>query len=111
MSWNRQCCPKLHQQFVVLISRQREFHSLCDPGSNSAVFRGRIHIMKQLLRTALVLAFAFSAGIGHAADDKVLLTYKSLTGQVARYKSEGTLHLDVAGMKVNLEMKEVEKVT
>src|SRR5258708_27878076 len=43
--------------------------------------------------------------------DKPVLMYKALAGQSARYKTVGTLTMEGAGNKVNIEMNEVEKVT
>src|SRR5215510_5493876 len=43
--------------------------------------------------------------------DKPTLAYKALAGQSARYKTQGSLTMEAAGNKVNIEMTEIEKVT
>src|SRR5258708_998408 len=43
--------------------------------------------------------------------EKPALAYKALAGQSARYKTVGTLTMEGAGNKVNIEMNEVEKIT
>lgn len=43
--------------------------------------------------------------------EKPALVYKALAGQSVRYKTQGTLAMEAAGTKVNIEMTEVEKVT
>lgn len=45
------------------------------------------------------------------AQERVTLLYKARQGQVMRYKSEAALTMEAGGMKVSLEVKEVEKVT
>lgn len=59
---------------------------------------------------ALLLTLAFDAAVG-AAPDKVKLLYKAQAGQVARYRSDASLQVEAAGMKVATEIAEVEKVT
>lgn len=67
--------------------------------------------MRPIVSTlALLLTLAFGAAVG-AAPDKVKLLYKAQAGQVARYRSEASLQIDAAGMKVATEIAEVEKVT
>src|SRR5690242_1378694 len=68
--------------------------------------------MRRVLTIAAVLALMALAGAGYAADDKVALAYKALSGQSARYKTEGTMSFEGGpGPKVAMEMKEIEKVT
>jgi len=43
--------------------------------------------------------------------EKPTLVYKALAGQSARYKTTGTLAMEAAGNKVNIEMTQVEKVS
>src|SRR2546422_474703 len=68
--------------------------------------------MRRVLTIAAVLALMALAGAGYAAAGKVTLVYKALSGQSARYKSEGTLTFEGGpGPKATMEMKEVEKVS
>ncbi len=50
-------------------------------------------------------------GVSSLAQDKVVLTYKAKKGQVIRYKTEGSLTMEAAGNKVDLDLKQVEKDT
>jgi hypothetical protein len=43
--------------------------------------------------------------------ERPTLAYKALAGQSARYKTQGTLTMEAAGNKLNIDMNEVEKVT
>ncbi|HLK57071.1 MAG TPA: zinc-dependent metalloprotease [Chthonomonadaceae bacterium] len=67
--------------------------------------------MRQGVKTALLVWLMAIIGVSSLAQDKVSLAYKAKTGQTARYKSQATLSLDAGGMKLNLDIKEVEKVT
>jgi len=60
--------------------------------------------------TALVVVLAAMAALC-SAQDHVVLTYKARSGQVARYKNEGTLSVDFSGNKATLDLKETDKVT
>src|ERR1041385_6945590 len=67
--------------------------------------------MRQGVKTSLFMGLMAIISVTSLAQDKVSLTYKAKLGQVARYKSEATLSLDAGGQKLNLHIKEVEKVT
>jgi hypothetical protein len=45
------------------------------------------------------------------AQEKITLVRKAVKGQTIRYKTEGTLNLEVMGMKLTIELKQVEKTT
>ncbi len=60
---------------------------------------------------ALVAAAFILPGFASRAQDKVVLSYKAKKGQVIRYKTEGTLSMESGGMKLSLELKQVEKDT
>ena len=46
-----------------------------------------------------------------AQADKVKLVMKAEAGQTARYQTEGTITIEADGTKVNLETKDVDKLT
>ncbi len=60
---------------------------------------------------ALWTALALLLSVCCTAQDKVTLTCKAKTGQVVRFKSEGTLNLDAGGRKITLDIQETDKVT
>src|SRR5579884_330425 len=66
---------------------------------------------RQGYRVPLFLALMCLASVCYAAPDKVTLAYKAKAGQVARYKSEGTMSFEAGGNKMTGEIKETEKVT
>src|SRR5690348_6593217 len=67
--------------------------------------------MKRYLILTLAATLTLLVGAGRAADEKVKLAYKAQAGQVARYKTSGTLSMEAQGQKVSLDMTETEKVT
>jgi len=67
--------------------------------------------MMRNARTAALVALLTLAGIACMAQEKTVLAYKAKKGQVIRYKTEGSLSMDAGGMKVNLDLKQVEKDT
>lgn len=67
--------------------------------------------MMRNAQTAVLLALLTFVGAACMAQDKAVLTYKAKKGQVIRYKTEGALTMDAGGMKVSLELKQVEKDT
>ena len=67
--------------------------------------------MRQEARVALLALLMALASVSCIAQDKVTLVLRAKAGQAAHYKSEGTLKMDAGGMKIDLELKETEKVT
>jgi hypothetical protein len=67
--------------------------------------------MKRSVSTALLLTLALFTRLGASAQESVRLSHKATAGQTARYKSEGKITLEAGGMKIEAEVKEVEKVT
>jgi hypothetical protein len=67
--------------------------------------------MKRNVRTAVILTLLAMMGVACGAQEKVMLSYKAQAGQVIRQKSEGTLNLDASGVKVTVEVQEVQKIT
>lgn len=55
--------------------------------------------------------FVALAGGALAGTEKVKLVYKATAGSVGRYKTDATITLEAAGMKISLESKETEKIT
>ncbi len=62
-------------------------------------------------RVLLSLALLTLSGVACAAQDKVTLTYRAAKGQVTHSKSHATLHLEAAGMKLEVELKQTGKTT
>src|SRR5436853_1751203 len=67
-------------------------------------------LMKLFVQLTLVVMLTALVGAGRAADEKVSLAYKAQAGQVARYKTSGTLNMENEGSKVSLDITETEKV-
>ncbi|HLV78720.1 MAG TPA: zinc-dependent metalloprotease [Chthonomonadaceae bacterium] len=61
-----------------------------------------------VLMLAVVMAAVAAAS---SAQGRVALAYKARAGQVARYKNEGTLTIDVNGNKATLDLQETDKLT
>jgi hypothetical protein len=66
--------------------------------------------MRPYVRLVFMLMLMMFANLC-LAQEKVTLVYKAQANQVIRYKSEGELHMDAGGMKVTLQMKQVERIT
>ncbi len=67
--------------------------------------------MKKTLHYS-VAAFLAALAVGaSAANDKIKLVAKAKAGQTARYRTEANLSVDAGGMKVQIDVKETQKVT
>lgn len=66
--------------------------------------------MKRALYFAIFVLF-LPVSTATLAQEKIQLLYRAKVGQVMRYKSEGTLHLEAGGMKLTLELEQTEKAT
>ena len=67
--------------------------------------------MKTTARCVVLLLSLMLAAVAGAQAQKLKLLMKAEAGQVARYRSEGTITVEAQGQKVTMEMKETEKVT